>query len=213
MAKAWSYWLPDLLPHVAGVPVLIAEHELLRAAQKFFEGSRAWQATLPAAAVAANQSTVTPVFADTGQELVRVEQAWYDGKPLDITTADDLDAELGDDWTTHTGTPSRFLQLTPGVVTLYPVPNAAAATGLKLRVSIKPSDAATGLPDEMAVKFRDGIHIGAKARLMIYKDKPWTDYNAAAGYATAFESSVTSANIDAARSFGSARKPARPKWC
>ena len=28
MAQAWSTWLPDVLPHVPGCPVLVAEHEI-----------------------------------------------------------------------------------------------------------------------------------------------------------------------------------------
>jgi hypothetical protein len=213
MAKAWSYWYPDLLMHVPGCPIPLAEHELRRTAQAFFKESRAWQDTLPLAPVVAGQDSVTVVFADVGQELVRVEQAFYDGASIGVTTTELLDAGFSDDWTLHYGTPFKIYQITPGVVRLYPIPSADAATGLKLRVSIRPSDLATGLADEMAVKYRDEIHLGAKARLMMYPNKPWTNMEMAAVYASAFDGVIGKANLSAARSFAVARKPANPKWC
>lgn len=213
MAKAWSYWYPDLLAHVPGCPIPLAEHELLRAAQAFFKESRAWQDTLPLIPVSAAQAAVTVAFADPGQELVRVEQAFYDGLPIGVTTTEVLDSMFVDDWTLHTGTPSKIYQLTPGVVRLYPIPVADATNGLRLRVSIRPSESATGLADEMAVKYRDEIHMGAKARLMMYPNKPWTNLDMAAVYASSFDGVIGKANLSAARSFAAARKPARPKWC
>lgn len=213
MPKAWSYWHPDLRPHIPGCPSAVATHELRRAAQAFFKSSRAWQVTLPLVAVTANQSAVTIAFADPLVELVRVEQAWYDGQPMSMTTADDLDAANGSDWNLHTGTPYKLFQLTPGVLRLYPIPTAASTTGLKLRVSQRPSDTATGLDDEMAVKYRDDIHVGAKARLMLYPNKPWSNPSMAGVYASAFDAMVGMANFDAATSFNGARKRATPKWC
>lgn len=213
MAKAWSYWYTELLPHLPGCPNMLVDHELRRAAQQFFKETRAWKDDLALIAVSANQSLVPVVFADPGQELVRVEHATYDGITLGVTTTQELDAEHSDDWTLHTGTPSNIYQVTPGVVRLYPIPVSNSVTGLKLRVAIRPSDAATGLADEMAVKYRDDITAGAKSRLMLYPNKPWTNADLAVLNAGAFSGAIGVANLSAARSFGAARKPSRPKWC
>jgi hypothetical protein len=213
MAKAWSYWYPDLLTHVPGCPNPLADHELLRAAQAFFKESRSWQDTLPLIPVAVAQASIAITPPDAGQELVRVEQAFYDGLPIGVTTSEVLDSTHADDWTLHTGTPNKIYQLTPGVVRLYPIPVAAATSGLKLRVSLRPSESATGLADEMATKYRDEIHLGAKARLMMYPGKQWTNLDMAAVYSTAFDNVIGRANLSAARSFAAARKPSRPKWC
>jgi hypothetical protein len=212
MAKAWSYWYPDLLTHVSGCPLPVVDHELRRVAQVFFESTRAWRVMLPVTAVVADQQWIT-VAAGTGLELVRVEDAWYDGKPLGIKTSDTLSAEHSGDWTTHTGTPTDIYQFTPGVVGLYPIPLADADTGLKLHLSVRPSDDATGVDDEMAVKFREQILAGAKGRLMAYPDKPWSKPDTAMVHAMAFDSSIGAANLMASRSYGAARIPARPKWC
>jgi hypothetical protein len=191
----------------------MVDFQLRRAAQAFFKDTRAWQVTQPLVAVAALQSSVVVLPADSGQELVRIEQAWFDRAPIGPTTADTLDRQFVDDWTLHTGTPNKVYQLTPGTVRLYPLPVAASVTGLKLRLSVRPSDSATGLDDEMAVKFRDDIANGAKAKLMMMNKKSWTDMDMAGIYSAAFDAACGSTSISAARSFGSARKPSNPKWC
>lgn len=211
--KAWSYWFPDLMPHVPGCPQVLAKHELRRAAQAFFHQTRAWQIDKAAVPVVASQETVSLAPADADQELVRLESAWYDGKPLDPTTAEALDASYADDWRSHTGTPFAFFQLVPGEIRLYPLPMADATTGVTARLSVRPSETSTGLPDDMAIRFRDEIHVGAKARLMLYPGKPWSNPDLAGVYGMTFSDQVGAANARAARSFAQARIPARPKWC
>lgn len=211
--KAWSYWLPDLMPHVPGCPQVLAEHELRRAAQSFFSATCAWRVTETARPVLTGVAEVTATPLDAEQELVRVDAAWYDGQALHPVTADSLDAQDASDWQTQTGTPSHFLQVVPGVVRLFPVPLADAATGLKLRLIVAPSETATGLPDDMAVKFRDAIHVGAKARLMLYPSKPWTNPQLATVYGQAFNGLADQATAAAARAYVQARIPSRVNWC
>lgn len=208
---AWSDWFKDLLPHVPGCPNILAAHELRRAAQAFLDQTRAWQVTQAAATVTAGQTIETISVA--GADLVRVEKAWYDGKPMDIKTTEDMDASYADDWQIHTGTPSCLLQLTPGVLQFYPIPTVDATTGLKLRVSLKPNETATGVPHDLAMKYRSEILAGAKARLMLYPGKPWTNGDLAVISGGAFDAGVGKANLAAARSFGRGRIAARPKWC
>jgi len=88
-----------------------------------------------------------------------------------------------------------------------------ATSGLKLRLIVRPSDTATGLPDDLALRFRDEIHVGAKSRLMLYPGKPWTNPDMAGVYSQAFNALVNQATAAAARAFVQARIPSRPKWC
>lgn len=210
--KAWSYWYPDLLMHVPGCPDPVIDFELRRASQTFFERTRAWQITLPALAVIAAQENVTVTFADAGMELVRIEQAWYNGYSITPTTVDDLDAEHTDDWTLHTGTPNKVFQITPGDVRLYPLPTDTPTVGLKMRVSVRPSEAATGLADDMAIKFRDDITNGTKGKLMMYPNMPWSNPQLAGMYLAMFDSATGKANLAAVRGFGATRLAAKPKW-
>ena len=209
----WSAWVQDVLPKVSGCPVPVVEHEVLRAAQEFFGCSRAWRVPAADADVEAGVPEVAIASANLEQELVRVEQVWLDGKPLGPVTADALDAEFTDDWRAHTGTPSRFLQLTPGTIRLYPAPVVDSPLGLTARISVRPSDEATGIPDELRVKYRSALTSGALASLLLYPNKDWTSPDLAAVHAQRFQSAIDRANLDAAQGFGQARIAARPKWC
>ncbi len=211
--KYWRDWFPDLMPHVQGCPLVVAEHELRRAAQAFFRATRAWKEVLAPIAVSGTQDEVDMTPVDTALDLVRVESVTYDGKQLGAETASNLDASHQDDWTLHTGTPSHYIQMTPNILRLYPVPVASASSGLVARVSVTPSGNSTGLPDDLAIHFWDAIHIGAKSRLMLYPKATWTNPDSAVAYGAMFGSMVDSATVAAAKSYGAARIPARPKWC
>ena len=209
--KLWSFWYPDILPHVAGCPIPIVQHELLRSAQDFFTATRAWQVTLSSITISAGASAIT-IPMDADKDLVRVEAAWYDGEKIEVVTPERLDSMHSDDWRLHTGTPTSLLQFSPGIVSLYPIPVANAVTGLKLRVSVRPSEAATGISDEMAVKFRSEMEVGAKAKLMLYAAKPWTNIDMGAALTQQFNGMMDRGNITAARSYLQGRIAARPKW-
>ena len=210
---AWTYWLPDLLPTVPGCPQVLALHEIKRAAQDLMRASRAWQAELPAQAVAADAATVT-LTPPSGAEVVQVERAWVDGKRLPQVAPDVLDMERGDNWTEHTGAgPTHFVQLQPEVLRLYPIPTAPAATGLVARVSLCPADSAEGLDDGLARRYRNVILAGARARLMLMPGKAWSSPELALAAAAGFQGGVDSAHHDAIRGFGRGMPRARPNWC
>lgn len=212
--QAWATWFPDLLPHVPGCPQVVAEHELKRTAQEFFRRTRAWQVSQPLIPVAANTEEVNIVPTDSTQELVRIESVYFDNDRLTPVTPDTLDGWYGDKWESHSGgKPDAWFSVVPGTLRLYPIPLADAIEGLKLRLSVCPSETSDGLPDDIALKFRDIIHTGAKSRLMIYPNKPWTNPQLAVAYGQAFSALADKATADAARSFSNARIPARPKWC
>lgn len=211
--KAWSSFFADLLPQLPGCPDPLIEHELLRACQTFFEKTRTWQETQGLVAVSANQTTFAIAPSDSAQELVRLEKAWLDGKPLNVVSATFMDNEFGSDWQTHTGSVNRVVQIAPGTGIFYPIPLAASTLGLKLRLSVKPSDTATGIPNDQFAKHKDALACGALARLMGYAKQPWTDQNMAMVKAAVFDAAIGRANVDAARSFGRARVASRPHFC
>lgn len=206
----WSSWLPDILPHVSQCPIPMIEHELKRAAQTFFSDSRAWQVTKTPVAVAATVADISVFPDDAEQELVRIESARWNGAPLEPKTADSMDSGYVDDWRAHTGSPVAFIQITPGTIRLYPVPLDAGT--LALRVSVRPSESATGIPDNMAVRFRDTLATGAKSRLMLYQGKPWSSPDMGLALAVSFRSGIDSAAAASARAYGSGRIASKPNW-
>lgn len=211
--KPWSYWFADLLPALPGCPSIQVQHELRRAAQTFFEATKAWKVIEAARPVTAGTATMSVAPLDAGQELVQIMSALFDGTELDLMDLSDMPGEFGPAWQTHTGRPRAYLQLTPGEIRLYPIPVEDAATGLSLTLAVKPSDTATGLPDDMAIKYRDTFNVGAKARLMILPEKPWTNKPDGAAYGLAFDALCGTGAAQVFRSFGRGRKGARPSWC
>lgn len=210
--KAWSSWFTDLLPQLPGCPDPLIEHELKRACQDFFARSRAWQVIQAPTAITANQTTLSITPTDTTQDLVRVEGCWLDGKSLKVFGVGDLDAAFSDDWQAHTGSISSIVQITPGSALLYPIPLAASVTGIKLRLSVKPSEIATGIPDDLFAKYRDELACGARARLMMQADKSWSRPDVAMVNAAKFEAAINTASISAARSFSTGRIASRPHF-
>lgn len=207
----WSAWQADILPHVAQCPIPLIEHELMRAAQQFFAESRVWQVERSPISVTSGVSDLTIAPTDAQQELVRIETARWNGSQLRVKTASDMDASYMDDWRTHVGTPEVLIQVTPGLVWLYPIPDADGS--LALRMSVRPSESATGIPDDMAVKFRDTLSYGAKSRLMLYPNKPWSAPDLGLALSVAFRSGIDAAAATASRSFGRGRIASRPLWC
>jgi hypothetical protein len=209
----WDKWFPDVLPQVPGCPNPVVRHELRRAAQALLTATRAWQENLAPLPVAAGQDEVTIApTTPAQQQIVRIESVWLDGQRLEPVTPDELDGATTDNWGTHTGAPSRYLQLTPGVLTLYPTPAANAITGLLVRVSLCPSDTATTIPDDLALRYSDEIQVGARARLMLYPNKPWSNPQLGITYAQDFNGAIGAAAAKAARAQVRGRIASRPTW-
>ncbi len=209
----WAEWFPDVVPQVPGCPQPIVEHEIRRASQAFFEGTRAWQGWLDPVPVLAGEQAVAIIADDAEQEVIRLESALFDGRPLAVYPAGEMDSMFGDDWTLHTGAPSAITMDGPTTVRLYPSPSSNSVTGLKCRVSVRPSEAATGIPDEYWRRYRGHISAGAKAGLMIHAGKPWSNPEMAAMFGAAFSASIADVCIKAAKAFGRGRIPSRPTWC
>lgn len=212
MTAAWSSLQPDVAIDVPGAPVLVIENALRRAAQQFFAKSRAWQVITDAAPVAADQAEVTITPPDN-TELVRVETVWLDGRKIDPTTAGYLDAAFGSNWTELAGAATKYLQLVPGTLRLFRIPASDADTGLTARIAVQPSSTAAGIPDDLGIRFREALVLGAKARLLLMPKKGWTDLELGASLMGAFDAAAASANAAATvRGHTNARPRTSPSY-
>lgn len=211
-ATAWSAWYPDVMPHVQECPIPIIEHELKRAAQTLMTRSRVWSMTLPAIAVAADDTTVEVVTGDAQAEMVRAEEAWYDGAKVAIIPVDEAAKLYGLEWQSATGTPTAIVQMSHAEFRLYPIPTIDATTGLTLRISARPSEASTGIPSDLATRYMDELATGAKSRLMMYPNKPWTNVEMGAALGMAFNSMIDRA-ISQTAFAGKGRVASSAAWC
>jgi hypothetical protein len=209
--KSWSSWFNDLMPSLPGCGTDIATHELRRAAQEFFGRSRAWRVVLDAISVGINEAEIEILPDETQQFIVRVESSAWEGQPLAVKTVEEIESKYGGDWMDQTGTPDTITQMQHGTVRLMPSPVVAGV--LRCRVTVKPSDSASGIPDAQAYQYRDAIADGAKARLMLMPKKPWTNPELGGVASGMFEAAITSAASASARAFGRGRIEAKPSWC
>lgn len=209
----WADWFSDLLVHLPGCPSFTVEHELRAAAIRFFDESRVWQARLDPIAVIASDPLVELGSDNPNEEdIVRVEAAIYDGRDLDVFSGAEMDARHSGDWMVATGAPCAIVQLTPGALQLYPNPLQNSFAGLQLRVSLRPADSASGIPDTLRT-YRRAIVTGALAVLHAYADQPWSVPALAVNEGAEFQAAIDRANRAATRSFGRGRIASRPTWC
>ena len=212
--RLWSAFLPDLAPDLPQCPTVVITHHLKRAAQQFFQESRAWQVLIETPLPVAEGDTIMALdLGDVELALVRLERAWYDGTTMDVRTADELEHDDASAWWDETGTPTLLVQLTPTEARLHPVPLADAATGITFRASVKPSEAATGVREDLAAKYLDGLVAGCLARLMAMPDKPWSRPDRAQEQAAKFRAALDQAASDTRRAHGRARSRSNPLWC
>ena len=200
MITPWSQFFRDILPEVPGCPDPVIEHALLRAAQEFFERTALWTAWL-------DNTMTLPGIVDydielpKDAELVRIERATLDGRDIDITTPESLPS----DWQTYQGAGLSDCIFTRDLFTLTVLPRARARSLLRVEAIVKPSDKATGVEDFLFRRFNETIAIGAKSRLMLMADKPWSKPNEGLRFEAMFNAEVQSLHFRRLRGFSSAR--------
>lgn len=208
----WTALLPRVMPHVIGCPEPLAIDELRRAAQRFYRQTRAIRSDSAPVAVAAQQAEVPVAPTDPDQRLAGIESAWYDELELSPVTEHELDNTYGRDWVDRTGRPSCYYMPRRGVLRLFPTPDVAAATGLRVRAWFYPADSAAGLDDDEMDANGDAFVDGALSRLMIIPGRPWTDMNLATARGSAFNKAVEDEGARATRSNVGARIYSRVRW-
>lgn len=208
--KPFAGWLNDLMPSLPGAEPVLVIHELRRVAQDFCTRTRAWQETLDPITVDAGDATVQMIADTSSAEVVRIESVWIGGSLVRAQPASELDATLPN-WPQLTGPPEMVTQVSPAVAVLCPIPNVA--TSIVFRVSLRPNDTATGLPDDLAAEYRNALVAGTVARMMLLPKKPWSNPQLGMANNAAYELAVAGANYQAALSFGTGRLSSRPVWC
>lgn len=206
----WSSWLPDLRIHLPMCPTPLIEHAVKRAAQEFCSKTGVWKALLDErVAVPAYEPSVT-LTPDSNAEIVQTLDLWIDGKALHKTTAEEV---LKDhpEWVGEVGFPKAWIEDEPGVLRLFPTPDVATATGLMARVSLKPSETATGVGDVIASRYRENVADKALSILMAHPGKAWTNMEQAMFRLSLFEAAT--AEIRTRLALEHVRVRSRPVWC
>lgn len=185
---------PFVLPSVPGCPDPTLLHHLRQAAIEFCGKTLVWQQELdPIDSVSATDSYPLPV--PDGAKLVKLLSFTIDGTEAYVVTPEKgrrlavqdsiRDVAWTDDRTN---------------VRINPVPGV---DGLQyvLKVALKPSQAATAIPDEVGEHYAQDIATGALASLLDLENVTWSDPVKASVRRTRFEARMNSVAAMVAKGF------------
>jgi len=176
MTTALTSFYDDVLPHVPGCPQALALIEIRKACIEFFRRTWIWQVNLTPIDVVVGQHTyaysagappVDTVVAD-------VIQAWHNDFEIFARTPDEL-AMVYNNWQTQKGNPLFYVAPDDRDIRIVPIPALAFTAGLKLFVSLKPSNSASGIDDILFQEYHERIADGAIGKIMLIPKKPYTD--------------------------------------
>lgn len=196
--KIWAEFYDYLLPDLPGCPYVAMGFALRQSAITFCEQSRAWRYQLPDIEVVNDVDTYA--YITPAETLVHVvTYAEFNDLEIDATTKDkDM---LVSDWRHQTGVP-KYVLGTPTGVQLVPKPDLPGT--LKLTVALKPDSHSTGIDDDIFQEYREAISHGAKARLMLSPNKPYTKPELASWHMQQFMALTSAAGARVARNYTNA---------
>lgn len=191
--------MKDVLPYVPGCPDTVVENALRSSTIELCEKAAVYTKELDAI------STVSGIYEyefnqPAGTKVDKILWAMYDGKDLEAITPRGLAAQRPK-WRdgTNNATPEHFLQISPELFWLIPIPDTTKTDGIIMNVSLKPSRSSNNILTQVADDYRDGIIFGALYRLLRMPARDWSDPMAAADYAGLFRQTVQDAEIKARR--------------
>ncbi len=196
---SFESFMKDVLPYVPGCPDTVVENALRSSSIELCEKAAVYTKELdPISTVA---GTYEYEFNQpAGTKVDKIIWAMYDGKDLEAISPRGLAAQKPK-WrdSNNTSTPEHFVQQSPDLFWLVPVPDTTKTDGIIMNVSLKPSRSSNNIATEIADDYRDGIVYGALYRLLRMPARDWTDPMAAGDYAGMFRQTVEEAEIKARR--------------
>lgn len=168
----------ELRPAYKLAPVPTITRAIRQSAIDFCCESLAVRETLPVIDIVVG---VAEIIIDPGAQLVvqEIEEAWLDGKPLELSSDREVAIEMGDK-RKQPGTPTKIYVSGLNKVILAPIPNKELIGGLEIKVSLKPQRSAVSIPEELAETYWPTIRDGAEAVLLSMTGEIWADISKAA---------------------------------
>lgn len=205
--KTWDAWFPDVMVHATSAPDPLVRLALCRASREFFRKTRAWVEWLDAETTSTNAGEEHDFDLPTQTELLRVEQATADGRPLAVSSYRQRPA----DWVRHTQGGGQGV-ISRDLVSFYLVGGLQAGAKVQVQASLIPTLNATGLPDHLGNRFFEAITEGAKSILLMTPGDFFKPELAALSQAV-FMGAINSHAVDAYKGHTAEVPRARPKWC
>lgn len=204
---SWETWFSRVRTHAPDVPDPLLVQALIDASREFFKESRAWMEWLDPAESRQGVSIEYDFDLPAQTEMVRIEQATRNGRPLVVKSY----REPRKDWTRDPDM-ERCL-VTRDLLTYVLTGDFPAGDVIQVQASLMPSERASGIPDHMATRYRTAIAEGAKALVLMTPDTNYYKPDQAALARAQFDSQIGSARFEAFRGLSNAVPRATPKWC
>lgn len=188
-------FLPHLLTELPGCPDQLVKQQLLFGAIEFCTETHAWNEIQDPITII-DKINEYDVEVPTGARIVSVKDVWASSRKLRPVTMEQLFERIPN-WQTAEGSEPVYYNASTDWTTIkiFPKPFEANKAKLTLRVAYAPTMAATSIPDEVAIKYWDGLIGGAKARLMLMPGKAWTNPQLAAINRDLFNDAMLKAKI------------------
>lgn len=170
---AFSVWLNPLTSRIPGATPEQLQAELIAAAQDFYIQSRAWNVTLGPFDFTVSTPAVTLATGDVNSRVTWIRNAWLQYGDL----TEDLGPLIRRVPSANEDHPRNFYRdpNSPGVIYLWPTPNATETGVVYANVALQPTENATTLPDQAEIFHFEAILDAAMGRILKMPNKPWTD--------------------------------------
>lgn len=204
MSKAFSTFYDHLLPELPGCTTEFVDLHLLQVARDFCTRTSAWRDTFDTIASQDDTLTYDLFTSEARTELVQLLRLTINDVLL--WCAEDP-AENEDQPENPADQPPFVINGDGDLITLEEQPEG----DIVMVGSMRPTMAATSLPDLLLNDYLEAIRTGTLARLMVMSGKRWTDRDLATIYGREY-TRLTTAAASKARG-GNTRKPLRTrKW-
>ena len=198
--------MPELVLAAPNAPVPLIHLCLNRASRTFMRETRAWQEWLEPTEVTGEAFKEYSFELPQGAELLRMERASLNGRPIGISRARDLPA---DPWR-HAQHGCAYLvstDLRNFTVGMF------AGGALQVYASLVPSTRATSIPDTVGTLYHEAIREGAKAELLNTRGTDYYAPDQAAVSLAFFKQAIDSAMTDVWQSSTPSGGRGRVSWC
>jgi len=188
-------FLPHLLPDLPGCPDQIVQQQFLFGAIQFCTETHAWNEIQDPITVI-DKINEYDVEVPTGARIVAVKDVWASNRKLRPVTMEQLFERLPN-WQTAEGSEPTYYNAATDyrTIRIYPKPLDAKKAKLTMRVAYAAALTAATIPDEIAIKYWDGLISGCKSRLMVIPGKAWTNAGLAQYHGAIFNDAILKAKI------------------
>lgn len=186
MATLLTAWTPKILTQVVGVPVPGIQYAVREAAKSFCDETFLWTFSLDRISIVADTGTydlTVPVIQSA--ELISIANVKYkeDGADddqfarLDPISEKQKDLIDSGSWSFLTSPRPNYYysDFLNKQISFYQIPSEASASGLLVKVALRPEGTALDVPDFLYTDFEDEIADGALEILFGAKAMPWYD--------------------------------------